>query len=143
MKGLINKKIVAIIAITALISIFAVSFVACNDNTDNNPILTKEEYTKLMEDKGYNVVAMNEEQLKSALGNTNVTAEWGIIASLTSGSTSESEMQFVSIVKLKNDEDAKVVEEEVKKVADKGFSIVRNGSILLVGSDKAVADAKN
>ena len=48
MKGLINKKIVAIIAITALISIFAVSFVACNDNTDNNPILTKEEYTKLM-----------------------------------------------------------------------------------------------
>ena len=38
---------------------------------------------------------------------------------------------------------AKVVEEEVKKVADKGFSIVRNGSILLVGSDKAVADAKN
>ena len=52
-------------------------------------------------------------------------------------------MQFVSIVKLKNDEDAKVVEEEVKKVADKGFSIVRNGSILLVGSDKAVADAKN
>ncbi len=140
MKGLINKKIVAIIAITALISIFAVSFVACNDN---NPILTKEEYTKLMEDKGYNVVAMNEEQLKSALGNTNVTAEWGIIASLTSDSTSESEMQFVSIVKLKNDEDAKVVEEEVKKVADKGFSIVRNGSILLVGSDKAVADAKN
>ena len=96
-----------------------------------------------MEDKGYNVVAMNEEQLKSALGNTNVTAEWGIIASLTSDSTSESEMQFVSIVKLKNDEDAKVVEEEVKKVADKGFSIVRNGSILLVGSDKAVADAKN
>ena len=143
MKGLINKKIVAIIAITALISIFAVSFVACNDNTDNNPILTKEEYTKLMEDKGYNVVAMNEEQLKSALGNTNVTAEWGIIASLTSDSTSESEMQFVSIVKLKNDEDAKVVEEEVKKVADTGFSIVRNGSILLVGSDKAVADAKN
>ena len=98
MKGLINKKIVAIIAITALISIFAVSFVACNDNTDNNPILTKEEYTKLMEDKGYNVVAMNEEQLKSALGNTNVTAEWGIIASLTSDSTSESEMQLVSIV---------------------------------------------
>ncbi len=143
MKGLINKKIVAIIAITALISIFAVSFVACNDNTDNNPILTKEEYTKLMADKGYNVVAMNEEQLKSALGNTKVTAEWGIIASLTSDSTSESEMQFVSIVKLKTDEDAKVVEEEVKKVADKGFSIVRNGSILLVGSDKAVADAKN
>ena len=51
---------------------------------------------------------MNEEQLKSALGNTNVTAEWGIIASLTSGSTSESEMQFVSIVKLKNEQLIKI-----------------------------------
>ena len=142
MKKHFNKKFVAIIAIMAVVAILSVCLVACNNGEDNNG-LSKETFEKRMTDKGYTVVTMSEEQLKDAMGSTAISAEWGIIASIATNSTIEADIQYASIIKFANENDAKTVEAETLKIIDNGFEAVRNGSIVIVGTAKAVEDAKN
>lgn len=129
MKGLINKKIVAIIAITALISIFAVSFVACNADS----------VEKKLNNKGYTVIKINENStdftvktLYSALKN-NSDFEEGIVAA-------KDKDTMVIVVWFKSSDAAESFKgNDLLKSLEK---VERVGKIVYAGTEQGVKDAK-
>ncbi len=129
MKGLINKKIVAIIAITALISIFAVSFVACNADS----------VEKKLNNKGYTVIKVNENStdftvktLYSDLKN-NSDFEEGIVAA-------KDKDTMVIVVWFKSSDAAESFKgNALLKSLEK---VERVGKIVYAGTEQGVKDAK-
>lgn len=134
-KNSINKKLVAVIAIVALVSILAICLVACNN---------QETFEKRMKDKDYIVVAMTAEQIKQTVGEDVGEIEWAIIA--TKGNMMSGEGDYVGIIRFKNEKDAKTcVDEALLEMENNnvdGFIADRIGSIIFIGTEQAVKDAK-
>ena len=134
MKSSLNKKIVAIVAIIALAAILAVCLVACNN---------QDTFEKRMKDKGYVVVSMSSEQIHDTISE-DVDVEWAIVA--TKGDMMSGEGEYVTIVKFKNESDAKDSVSEAlasfEAIGMDGYTAERDGKIVFVGTTNAVNDAK-
>lgn len=136
MKKSINKKLVATVAVIALAAILTACLVACNNQNT---------FEKRMKDKGYTVISMTAEQIKSSLGEDAGEVEWAVVAT-KSGDMTEGEGDYVSIVKFKKENDAKDCLNntlaQFEEIGADGFIAVRDGKIVFVGTKKAVDDAK-
>ena len=112
-----SKKVMAIVAVIALVAILGVCLVACN----------AEDYQKKLEKKGYTVV--------STEGGD--TVEWALKGSKMEGAT----YNTVNIVKYVNTDDAKAAETDAKKVYGENGTY-RVGKIVIFGTEQGVKDAK-
>lgn len=109
-----NKKVLAIVAVIALVAILGVCLVACN----------ADDYKKRLDKEGYIVV-------DGKVDSENV--EW-----VVSG-TRINPADHVTITKYKDTDDAKDAEELAKKT---GASVYRTGKIVMVGTEQGIKDAK-
>jgi hypothetical protein len=120
-----NKKVISIVAIIALVAILSVCLIACNADT----------YAKRLEKAGYKVevVDLSEEDQEDGI-------VWAVSA--TKG-TSLTDIQIVAITKFASVEDAeKAVAEAEKANSIVGMTIERKGSIVIIGTEQGVKDAK-
>lgn len=131
MKKQINKKVVAIVAIVALVAILGICLVACNN---------QEDFEKRLKDKDYVVVSMTAEQLNGMTSEDIGEVDWAIMG--TKGNMVGGEGDYVMIVKLKKESDAKDCEAEMNEELPQGFKCVRKGSIIIAGTEQAVDDAQ-
>lgn len=108
-----KKRIVALIACVALISIFGICLVACNADT----------YRDRLEKEGYTVVE----------GAKDDNIEWSLIA--TNGDDT------VNIIAYTTKDQAKAAEEVAEAKLGKD-EVYRTGKIVMVGTKQAIKDAK-
>ena len=122
-----NKKIIAVVAIIALVAVLGMCLVACNADS----------YTKKLEKKGYTV--------------SNYTADKDDEAKIEWGVTAVKKSDTVTVVKYKKAEDAKAAESDMNKKIETagGLSgligiekVYRTGSIVIFGTEQGVKDAK-
>ena len=120
-----NKKVISIIAIIALVAILGVCLVACNADT----------YAKRLEKAGYKVevVDLSEEDKEEGV-------LWAVSAAK---GTSLTDIQMVAIAKYASvDEAKKAVEDAEKANSIVGMTIERKGTIVIIGTEQGVKDAK-
>ena len=115
-----KKRIVAIVAIVALIAIVAVCLTACNADS----------IAKKLENKGYEAAAMSADDISEEYGE-DAEIKWGVFASKG--------LDFVTVVKFANADDAKEAAEAAETF---GMAVDRVGSIVYVGTEQGVKDAK-
>ncbi len=122
-----NKKVLAIVAVIALVAVLGVCFAACNADS----------YTKKLEKAGYTVGSYTAE--KSEEGKI----EWGLTG-VKLGDT-------VTVVKYKKTDDAKAAESNWQATINGtgGWSglaglekVYRTGKIVIFGTEQGVKDAK-
>lgn len=113
-----NKKVLAIVAVIALVAILGVCLIACNADS----------YTKKLEKAGYTVSSYKGENGDEA------KIEWGVVG-IKVGST-------VTVVKFKSTDDAKAAEESHKGSLLKVGDVYRNGKIVIWGDAEGVKAAK-
>ncbi len=118
-----SKKIVAIIAAIALVSILSACLVACN----------ADDYRERLESKGYQVFVVKDNTDSGQY-------EWSVRASKGSGIYAES----VVVRKFKTIDDAKEAEAEAKELIRNlnGYDVYRKGKIVISGTEQGVKDAK-
>ena len=121
-----KKKIVAIVAIVALIAIVAVCLTACNADS----------IAKKLENKGYEAVAMSADDISEEYGE-DAAIKWGVSAGKIDG------LDSVIVLKFAKADDAKEFAETMESLAALGGGVVdRVGSIVYVGTEQGVKDAK-
>lgn len=113
-----NRKVLAIVAVIALVAILGVCLIACNADS----------YTKKLEKAGYKVSSYTAE--KSEEGKI----EWGVVG--ING------LSMVSVVKFKSTDDAKEAEKSHKESSIKVGDVYRNGKIVIWGDADGVKAAK-
>lgn len=121
-----NKKVLAIISIIALVAILGVCLVACNADS----------YEKKLDKAGYAVSVLQGEDAKDK-ADTDAAIEW-----LVSGAKSAKD--YVMVIKFKNTDDAKEFEKNAVTGGALGFTLVceRSGNIVFYGSESGVKAAK-
>ena len=116
-----NKKVISIVAMIALVAVLGVCLVACNSDA----------YAKRLEKEGYKVQVVDlSDQDK----------ETGIVWAVTAEKiVSITEVRIVSVTKCATVEDA----EKLAEIQDKIYVVERHGTIVIAGtSEAAVKDAK-
>lgn len=121
-----NKKVLAIISIIALVAILGVCLVACNADS----------YEKRLDKAGYNPVVLQGDDAKEEV-KTDAAIEWVV-------SGAKSAKDYVMVIKFKNTDDAKDFEKNAVTGSAIGFTLVceRSGKIVLYGSESGVKAAK-
>ena len=117
-----KKKKVAIVANVAQIAIVAVCLTACNADS----------IAKKLENKGYEAVAMSADDISEEFGE-DAEIKWGVSAGKLDG------LDFVTVVKFAKADDAKEAAEAAEAF---GMTVDRVGSIVYVGTEQGVKDAK-
>lgn len=121
-----NKKVISIVALIALVAILGVCLMACNADS----------YAKKLEKKGYNVsTSVSEEEKEDGI-------EWVVVASKKGSGLLDGES--VTITKYVNEDDAIKAEETAQKLVDTlGVgAVVRKGNVVISGTEQGVKDAK-
>ena len=115
-----NKKVMALVAVIALVAIHGICLVACN----------AESYEKKLEKAGYTVTSMSAEEAKEE------GAEWGVVG--VKGK------DMVTVVKFAKSDDAKEFESNVPTLGLGSLKVVveRVGSIVYYGTEAGVKAAK-
>lgn len=119
-----NKKVLAIISIIALVAILGVCLVACNADS----------YAKRLDKAGYHVETLQGDDAKEEAGGADV--EWVVAAAKGTDS--------VVVIKFKNTDDAKDFEDNAVTGSAFGKTLAceRSGKIVLYGTKDAVKAAK-
>lgn len=91
-----NKKVISIVAIIMLVAVLAICLTACN----------AESISKKLENKGYTVAAITEDQVNKYIGE-DTEVKWGVFAKKDGFNA-----DFVLVVKVASIKDAKQVVED-------------------------------
>lgn len=116
-----NKKVLAIISIIALVAILGICFVACNADS----------YAKRLDKAGYHVETLQGEDAQKK-ADTDAAIEWLVVAAKGTDS--------VMIIKFTNKDDAVDFDENIFTIGN--MTCERSGKIVFWGTEKAVKDAK-
>lgn len=126
-----KKRIIALIACVALVSILGICLIACNDDIAKSDA-NADTYTKKLEKAGYTVESLDVDDVDADI-------EWGVSATKTKGFLDG--FDYVSVIKYTNTDDAKEVEEALIKQLGEDF-VYRTGKIVMYGTEQGVKDAK-
>lgn len=135
-----KKKIIAIVAILALVAILGTVLVACNNEKD---------FRKRLQEAGYELMSKdNMERMMSETPEDNEdwdSIEWivgGVKFSLLSIATENYDM--VLVVKFKNNDKAQEFYEEMQKNNDEEDNLIveRQGKIVFYGTKQGIKDAQ-
>ncbi len=126
---IMNKKVMAIVAVIALVAILGVCLVACN----------AESIQKKLEKKDYVVHVASDTELKVMnVGLTALDCE-GKIEWMVSGTNGD---DYVSVTKFEKSADAKKYRDKNKDNIPDGYKVSLVGTVLYVGTEQGVKDAK-
>lgn len=115
-----NKKVLAIVAVIALVAILGVCLVACNADS----------YAKKLDKAGYDVQTFEGDE---ADDRADADVEWVVIAARLKTADS------VTVAKFHSTDDAKDTEEKAKEMK---MNVYRTGKIVIIGTEQGVKDAK-
>lgn len=118
-----NKKVLSVIAVIALVVILGVCLVACNSS----------DYKKKLEKAGYTVVVLEGDSANEK-AESDSTIDWVVSAVKMSG--------YVNVIKFANTDDAKAYENNAVTGGTLKLTCVRTGKIVIYGTEQAVKDAK-
>ena len=129
-----KKNIIAITASVLLLAILSLCLVACNADY----------YEKKLEKKGYTVEDVSNKTLREEFGFTSEDLEdieWAELG--YKYKFAQSETDLVLIIKFDNLDKAKEVENELlDAMDDEDYAVHRSGRVVIMGTQKAVEDAK-
>ena len=122
-----NKKVISIVAMIALVAVLGVCLVACGNNADT--------YTKRLEKAGYSVESV---ELSSEEKDTGMV--WAVVGQKAESITN---IDVVTVIKFKTaDEAAKAASQLENAAALMGYEVVVDGTLIIYGTEQGVKDAK-
>ena len=126
-----NKRVISIVAIIALVAVLGVCLVACSKNADT--------YASKLEKAGYTVQVATEEELaemSNAEAAIDLVIKWGVVA--------EKGEDTVSVICFENKEQAEAYATLVNAFGALmgGMKAETDGAILFFGTEQGIKDAK-
>lgn len=131
-----NKKVLAIVAVIALVAILGVCLVACNADSYEKK-LDKNGYKVQVYDEDSDMIKMMNEGMKES-DDYSGEVKWMVVGEKASISLSSGvDAGYVRIIKFSKIADAKQYMEDIK-AEDDDDNVVRKGSIVFIGDKDSV-----